>query len=143
MTPFAKWLEDQLTERKLARTQLATFIGKRAQTIYSWYNEGRTPQPEMLRLITQYFAKGDLERYGVLLACGWTLDEHPDSLDNVFEFTGAEGALADPWGVGTIGNLDTAGEVQFGTVYDNKSGVTHTGLEQSSGDGWVCYRSVP
>ena len=53
LTPFAAWLEEELKRRNLNRAQLAAYIGKRPQTVYGWFNDGRIPETAQCLLIAK------------------------------------------------------------------------------------------
>ncbi|HRI06493.1 MAG TPA: helix-turn-helix transcriptional regulator, partial [Nannocystaceae bacterium] len=46
-TSFARWLERELAARRINRSQLAAYMGRRAQTVSAWFNDGRLPSTEV------------------------------------------------------------------------------------------------
>ncbi|MBK6664479.1 MAG: helix-turn-helix transcriptional regulator [Thermoflexaceae bacterium] len=46
-TSFARWLERELASRRVNRSQLAAYMGRRAQTVSAWFNDGRLPSTEV------------------------------------------------------------------------------------------------
>ena len=53
MTRFAEWLEEELRGRAVSRAQLAAYMGKRPQTVYSWFNDDRIPSSAMCQEIAR------------------------------------------------------------------------------------------
>lgn len=53
-TRFQEWLERELQRRGSTKAKLAAGIERKPQTVYAWFNEGRTPSPELCILIAQY-----------------------------------------------------------------------------------------
>lgn len=51
---FREWLEQELQRRGSSKAKLAAGIERKPQTVYAWFNEGRTPSPELCILIAQY-----------------------------------------------------------------------------------------
>ena len=49
LSSFALWLDTELKRREWSRSYLAATMGKRAQTVYSWFNDGRVPSTELCR----------------------------------------------------------------------------------------------
>lgn len=47
VTPFAEWLDGELRARGWNQSQLAAYMGKRQQTISSWFTDDRIPQSDM------------------------------------------------------------------------------------------------
>lgn len=53
MTPFAEWLDRELKARRMSKAQLAAYMGKRAQTVYSWFNDDTTPSTAFCREVAR------------------------------------------------------------------------------------------
>lgn len=54
LTRFAEWLDAELAKRGITKSQFARYEPVLpTQTVYSWFNDGRTPKPEQCRLIAQ------------------------------------------------------------------------------------------
>lgn len=58
-TRFAEWLERELEHRQLSKTQLAAFMGKRPQTVYSWFNDDTIPSPALCRDVARVLHLSD------------------------------------------------------------------------------------
>lgn len=43
MTRFAEWLDARMQERGINRNQLAAYMERPSQTVYSWFNDDRIP----------------------------------------------------------------------------------------------------
>lgn len=88
MTRFAEWLSAEMAQRGWNQTQLAAYIGKRSQTVSAWFNEDRTPSPELCREVARVLhlpVEFVLEKAGHLTGADYAEPELPAWLTSVLE----------------------------------------------------------